>query len=126
MKKYDKENILKQYEESGKIMYQATLTGDYKSNNREGKKLVKIFKVFEDDRELARICIAELLQSDNVVVRSEAAAYCLALNDNVEVAQKVLTEISSDEANGIFGFNARMTLDVWKKQGYLHIYQKEK
>lgn len=126
MKKYDKENILKQYEESGKIMYQATLTGDYKSNNREGKKLVKIFKVFEDDRELARICIAELLQSDNVVVRSKAAAYCLALNDNVEVAQKVLTEISSDEANGIFGFNARMTLDVWKKQGYLHIYQKEK
>ena len=126
MKKYDKENILKQYEESGKIMYQATLTGDYKSNNREGKKLVKIFKVFEDDRELARICIAELLQSDNVVVRSKAAAYCLALNDNVEVAQKVLTEIGSDEANGIFGFNARMTLDVWKKQGYLHIYQKEK
>ena len=126
MKKYDKENILKQYEESGKIMYQATLTGDYKSNNREGKKLVKIFKVFEDDRELARICIAELLQSDNVVVRSKAAAYCLALNDNVEVAQKVLTEISSDEANGIFGFKARMTLDVWKKQGYLHIYQREK
>ena len=108
MKKYDKENILKQYEESGKIMYQATLTGDYKSNNREGKKLVKIFKVFEDDRELARICIAELLQSDNVVVRSKAAAYCLALNDNVEVAQKVLTEIGSDEANGIKRKNSQI------------------
>ena len=44
MKKYSKEEVLQQYEESGKIMYQATLDGDYKANNREGARLPKIYK----------------------------------------------------------------------------------
>lgn len=123
MKKYDKESILKQYEESGKIMYQATLNGDYKSNNKEGKKLIKFFKIFETEKELALACISEMLCSENVVIRTKAAAYCLALNMNIDIAEKVLLEISEDANNGIFGFNAKMTLDVWKKQGYLHIYK---
>lgn len=127
MKKYNKEDILKQYEESGRIMYKATLEGDYKANNKEGKKLIKIFKYFENDREFARSCIMDLFNSENVVVKTEAAAYCLALNENVDMAEAVLREISADPENGIFGFNARMTLKVWKEQGYLHLYsQKEK
>ena len=123
MKKYDRESILKQYEESGQIMYQATLEGDYRSNNREGGKLTKIFKIFEKDQELAEACISELLCSQNVVIRTKAAAYCLALNMHVDIAQKVLAEISEEDNNGIFGFNAKMTLEVWKKQGYLNIYK---
>lgn len=122
MKKYTKEEVLKQYEESGKIMYRATLDGDYKANNKEGKRLLKIFKYFETDREFARECIKDMLNSKNVVVRTEAAAYCLALNENIGTAEKVLSEISNNEENGIFGFNAKMTLDVWREQGYLRIY----
>ena len=49
MKKYTKENVLKQYEKSGEIIYHATLNGDYRKNNREGARLVKIFKEFEKD-----------------------------------------------------------------------------
>lgn len=122
MRKYSKEDILRQYEESGRIMYQATLDGDYKANNREGKRLLKIFKYFETDREFASECIKDMLNSENVVIRTDAAAYCLALNENIDIAEKILLEISNNEENGIFGFNAKMTLDVWKKQGYLHIY----
>ena len=48
-------------------MYQATLSGDYKTNNREGDKLVKIFKVFEQDRDLAKECIMELLKRKAVM-----------------------------------------------------------
>lgn len=125
MKKHSKEEILKQYEESGKIMYQATLDGDYKTNNKEGKRLTKIFKYFEDDKEFALDCINDMLHSENVVVRTKAAAYCLALNENIDIAIEVLSEISSKKENGIFGFNAKMTLDVWKKQGYLRIYPKK-
>ena len=66
-----------------------------------------------------------MLSSQNVVIRTKAAAYCLALNENIDMAEKVLLEISNNEENGIFGFNAKMTLDVWKKQGYLHIYPKK-
>ena len=127
MKKYSKEEVLRQYEESGKIMYQATLDGEYKANNKEGKRLLNFFKYFENDREFARECIKDMLNSENVVVRTEAAAYCLALNENVDVAIKVLSEISGKKENGIFGFNAKMTLEVWEKQGYLRIYpEKEK
>lgn len=122
---YNKDDVLKIYEEIGQIMYYATLEGDYETNNREGDKLVEIFKYFEKNREFAVCCITDMLQSENVVVRSKAAAYSLALNENVEMAQKVLKEISNKKENGIFAFNAKMTLDVWKKQGYLKIYQKE-
>ncbi len=124
MKKYTKEEVLKQYEESCEIMRQATLTGDYKANNKECKKLIKIFKYFENDREFAMECINEMLKSDNVVVRTEAAAYCLALKENIDIAEKVLLDISIDEKTGIFGFNAEMTLKVWKKQGFLRMYVK--
>lgn len=122
MKKYDKESILEQYDKSGRIMYQSTLNGDYKSNNIEGEKLIKIFKIFEKDRDLAWTCISEMLKSENVVIKTKAAAYCLALDMNIDIAKKILREISEDDDNGIFGFNAKMTLEVWQKQGYLHIY----
>ena len=43
--KLDKDNIIKQYEESGQIMLEDTLNGNYRRNNREGDKLLEIFKV---------------------------------------------------------------------------------
>ena len=122
----NKEEVLKMYEEAGKLMYQATLDGDYKTNNREGKKLIKIFKYFEENRPFAMECINEMFQSKNVVIQTEAAAYCLALNENTDLAEKVLLEISENEENGIFGFNAKMTLQVWREQGYLRLYQEKK
>ena len=125
MKESQVKLILNQYEKSGKIMYEATLCGDYKANNREGKKLIKIFKKFEKDHDMAMQCIPELMKSDNVVIRSKAAAYCLSLKIYIKEAEAVLTEIGEDNENGIFGFNARMTLQVWRKQGYLKVYPEQ-
>lgn len=122
---YEKSEILRLYEEIGQVMYYATLDGDYETNNKEGQKLVEIFKYFEKNKELANCCIMDMFRSKNVVVRTKAAAYCLALNENIEMAQKVLMEISNKKENGIFAFNAKMTLEVWRKQGYLKIYQNE-
>lgn len=124
MKKYDKESVIEQFEKSGSIMYRATLDGDYKANNREGNKLTSIFKVFEKDNNLADECLSRLIQSKNVVVRTEAAAYYLALRKNVDIAEKTLEEIMNCEENGIFGFNAKMILKVWWDKGELLIYQK--
>lgn len=66
-----------------------------------------------------------MFNSENVVVRTDAAVYCLALNENIDEAEKVLSEISNNKEYGIFRLNAEMTLEVWKKQGYLHIYPKK-
>lgn len=39
----------------------ATLSGNYKTNNAEGKKLTKLFKYFEADKKIARDCIKDML-----------------------------------------------------------------
>ncbi len=122
MKTIDKESILKQYEESGKILYKSTLEGDYNAGNREGKKLIKIYKLLEKDKEFAWECISEMLKSSNVVVRAKAASYCLALNIHTDIGQATLMKIRDDESNGIFSFNAKMTLKVWEEEGRLQIY----
>ena len=125
MKKPDKNEILQQYEISGKIIFDSELTGDYKTGNREGRKLLRIFKLFEKDSVLADECIPLLLESQNVVVRSKAAAYCLALNRNVDIGEKVLTEISLNKQYGMWRFNAEMILKQWYEKGCLTLYLKK-
>lgn len=122
MRKKSVEEILKIYLESAEITKNALMSGDYKKCNKEGAKLLKCFKQFEVDKDYGFNCIDSLLLCENEIVRTDAATYCLALNYRVEDAEKILQEIASDKSNGIFGFNAEMTLKVWKEQGYLKIY----
>ena len=58
------------------------------------------------------------------MVRIKAAAYCLALNWNIAEAEETLAAIAADPDTGIFGFNAEMTLKVWRTDGELKMYQK--
>ena len=123
MKKYNSDEIIEIFEKSCRIIYDCTLSGEYKMTNKEAKRLISLFKKFEKEPELAHKCIDKLLSSNNVVARTKAAAYCLALDYKIDVAVNVLYEISQNVDNGIFGFNADMTLKVWKQQGYIKIYQ---
>lgn len=122
MKNYSIEDIVSIFEQSGIIMFEATLAGDYKLNNKEGRKLTKVFKYFEKNLSFAKECIEELYKSDNVVVLSKAAAYSLALEYNIDRALNVLNVIANNENNGIFALNAKMTIKVWEEQGLLKIY----
>lgn len=70
------------------------------------------------------LLLLPLLKSDNVVVRTKAAAYCLALEINILEAERILQEIRDNPENRIFGFNAGMVLKVREKDGKLSIYQK--
>ena len=124
MKSKNKQEIIEQYVSSCQIMRDTTLTGDYKTNNAEGKKIIKVFKMLEKDIIFAEECLSLLLLNGNVVVQSEVAAHCLALNIRVEDAIRTLESVASNEENGIFGFNAEMTLEVWREQGTLKVYQK--
>ena len=122
--KYTVDEVIDIYEKAGVILYEAAFVGDYKSSNKEGARLIKIFKLFEKDLNFGHECINRLINSKNVVIRSKAAAYCLALNYRVSYAESVLQEIADNPDNKIFSFNANMTLKVWKENGYLKIYQK--
>ncbi|MDD4402727.1 MAG: hypothetical protein PHI24_12955 [Desulfitobacteriaceae bacterium] len=123
-KSWNHSDIITQYKSSCDIMYRATLDGDYKANNKEGKKLIDVFKFLEKNRELAVETLSLLLGDENVVTRTKAAAHCLALKINTSEAEKILKVESEKKENGIFGFNAEMTLKVWKETGCLKVYQK--
>lgn len=121
---WSKSDILNQYINSGIIMYKATLEGDYKINNKEGKIITELFKYLEKNLELAKETLPTLFDNENVVTRTKAAAHCLTLKICVHEAEKIIEKAVEDDKNGIFGFNAQMTLKVWREQGYLEIYQK--
>lgn len=125
MKQMSKEEIILQYETSGKIMFEEIHNGDWKKHDREGAKLLKIFKMLEKDPDFAMECIDELLKSENVVVRSKGAAYCLALKRNIETAERILEEISREPSYRLYRLNAEMTLKVWREKGELQLYQKK-
>ncbi len=119
---WSKSDIISQYIESGNVMYKATLEGDYKTNNKEGKKITQVFKYLEKNLELAADTLPLLFDNENVVVRTKAAAHCLALKIHIDKAKKILEDAANDDKNGIFGFNAQMTLKVWHEQGFLKVY----
>lgn len=123
MKQYSIETVISDFEKSGEVIFRLANTGDYVISNREWKKLVKYFKIFEKNLEFGYKCIDRLIESSNVVVKTKAAAYSLALSYNTSRAISVLEEIANNSDNGIFRFNAEMTLKVWREQGYLKIYQ---
>jgi hypothetical protein len=117
--------VINQYVKTCDILSETTLEGDYKRGNKEGEKVVDIFKILENNIELANITLPLLFNNENVSTRSKAAAHCIALNIRVNEAEAVLEEIARDEGNGIFGFNAEMTLKVWRDRGYLLVYPEQ-
>jgi hypothetical protein len=119
---WSKSDIISQYIESGNVMYKATLEGDYKTNNKEGKKITQVFKYLEKNLELAADTLPLLFDNENVVIRTKAASHCLALKIHIDKAKKILEDAANDDKNGIFGFNAQMTLKVWHEQGFLKVY----
>jgi len=118
--------IIDQYKSTCLILRETTLNGDYKTGNKEGGKVVKIFKALERNKELAVLALPKLFKDENVVTRAKAAAHCLSLSITIDKALSVLEEIANDESLGIFSFNAKMTLQVFKKNGYLKVYQSQK
>lgn len=114
--------VIDLFESSCEIIRKATLAGDYRANNREHDRLTEVFKQFEIDSTLAAECLPKMLCSENIVLRIQSAAYCLALEENVDQAIAVLEKAAKEDSTGIFGFNAEMTLSVWKKDGQLKIY----
>lgn len=114
--------IIDQYIQSCNIIYEATLIGDFKSNNKEGKKIIKLYKILETNLQLANDCLEILMKNRNVVVKTKAASHCIALNIRVSEAKNIQETVAKDKENGIFGFNAQMTLDVWKNRGFLKVY----
>lgn len=121
MKKLNKEEIIKKFIENGITSYETMFTGDYKKGNKSVYKIIDLYKYLENDLMLANEVYTELLKHENVEVRTYSSAHCLVLGIYINEAKKILEDISNDKNNGIFCYNAEMTLKCWKN-GTLKIY----
>lgn len=122
MRKKSIDEIVRLYEEYSIIKDECIREGKYRPINKEMKKLLKIYKLFEEDEDYAHKCIDTLLEKEDIILKSLIATYCLSLNYKVEDALNFLEKIASDPQNGVYKFEAEMTLKVWKEQGYLKMY----
>jgi len=118
--------IIKQYIEICLIIHKANLNGDYKTSNKEGKKIIKLFKYLEKNIEVAKRVLPILFKHENVCVRIEGAAQCLSLKIFVDEAEKVLEiDLLIKEHGFIYRNEAEQTLKQWREKGYLKIYPEQ-
>jgi hypothetical protein len=116
--------IERQYIESLLLIEQSDLSGEYKLGNKEVKKVIRLFKILEKNPEIARDVLTKLLEHKSVKVRIFAAGDCLSLKLFEAQAVEVLENISKSNKD-IFSFEAKMTLKVWRDQGFLDAYPKK-
>ena len=95
------------------IIESVIMTADYKTNNREMKKLRCLFDELSENMELMKEVYKILLDHENVVTRLHVSAECLRAGIFIKESVKNLEEISKQKDIGIISFNAEMTLKVW-------------
>jgi len=113
------QRIVEQYIEYSNIEGQSKLDGDCKIGNKMSKKLTKLEAYLEDNNDLAKIVLKELIKSNSIRARTLASVESLRLDMYVEESLKVLEEISNNEELGILSFGAEISLKIWKEKGYL-------
>ena len=112
--KLSPKDIINLHIESDKIIDVASMSGDYKTNNKEFKKRNKLFKILEEDLDMAKEVYEQLLAHDCITTKISAASECLKLGIYTSKAEQILEEISKREDIGIRRFNAEMVLKVWR------------
>lgn len=117
--------ILNQYIKSFLIIEKSNLEGEYKIGNKEGKKIIKLFKLMENNINSAKEILPTLFEHESYKVRIAAAAHCLSLKIFEKEAIELLEKISILQIRH-YSFEAKMTLKVWREQGYLKVYPEQK
>jgi HEAT repeat protein len=97
------------FKEAAKIHGEATETGDYKLGNKNYHLIFKIVTYLKETDQVA--LLIQLLGDTNLSVRIWAATYLLPINE--ERALEVLNEAAKNK--GIIAFNAKITIDEWKR-----------
>ena len=114
-----KEKYIQYFNEIGEVC----LT-DYRKNNQLYNKAAKLFQNIEHDRELAERLFDELLNNDNPYVRLGVAVHSISLGLHLNRCKRVLKDIKR-KCDGYLQLSADMTLETWKEQGYLLVYQSQ-
>lgn len=86
---------------------------DVRKHNNAMEKLEKLLSVVREKEDNS--FLLELLENDDIKVRSLVASHCLRLGIYTKKAKKILKEVSKNKYASILAFNAKTTLELWKK-----------
>lgn len=106
------QQIINQYLETGIVLSETALNGDYKRGNKIAKENRKVFAILGQNPDLAMQVLMQVMNSDNDKARSIAAADAIRLNIMVKQAIDVLEEVA--KRSDIIGFEAKTALKVWR------------
>ena len=91
------EQIIKHIEKhvaSDLIIESVSMTEDYKTNNKEVKKLNKLYEKISKDLEIAKEVYKVLLEHECITTRGISSVECLRLGIYIDKSIKNLEEIS--------------------------------
>ena len=91
---------------------------EVKVHNAAMKELAKLYKDVKDIDN--KDFLFDLLNDTNPRTRCLVAAHCLGLGVFIKKAKFVLYKISLSNKNQMVALEAKMTLKVYKEQGYLN------
>lgn len=81
------------------------------------KKLTELF--YEVEKLEDKSFLNKLLKYENPRTSTLVASHCLGLGVYIKEAKITLKRNSKIKTNAIVAFNAKTTLDIYNKQGYL-------
>ena len=122
MRTYTDGEIIDLYQTECAVIEECTHEGNYRKGNKAGASIQSMFAYLETDIPQAVRVLGTLLKNEDVVVRTKAAAHCLSLDILQQPAVEVLESVAENTDFGVFSLNASMTLQVYKKQGFLKVY----
>ncbi len=113
-----REKFIRDYFNYSKQHRDGISEGHSQKTNRAYGKLTKLYRELQKNTDFANQVLPILLSSNDEKVSSWSAAHCLGLNLFVEEAEKLLEDISLMQLP-MLSFSAKMTLSVWREQGFL-------
>jgi hypothetical protein len=89
--------------------------GDYKTGNKLFTKIKKVANLLEQQGIPGKEAIAHLMKHENSYVRCWAALH--SLRYKTEEAERILKDLV--DSKEIAGIDARMYLDIWKRESFI-------
>lgn len=116
------ENIMDIFKKAADKISLSFETGDYKKGNKEWNKIVKIYKLIEDDKTVLGDLISDMYHSEHEFLMLKAAAFSIVNQIDVNKALNVLNYLSANSQFNYIRFDASLTLKVIKEGEKISIY----
>ena len=111
--------IMEKYIKAAEDHSKGTSSGDSRKTNSAYRRIDKIFRELKANNQLN--LLLRLVDHKSIGVRMWAATHLLPYNE--EAGLKVLKEIEKNHTEDLHGFDAKMTIQEWKKGNLTYLIE---